>query len=309
MRKRFPVFNTDKAVALGAGGYLRLAVKADGTVVAWKNHYADGMGFTPVDVPGGISNVVAVAATPSFASANPDPDQCLALKADGTVFAWGDKDNDTGYVPVEFPAGLSDVVAIAANAGHCLALKADGTVAAWGANQYGESEVPAGLADVIAIAAEIDRSVALTADGTVVTWGRLWNKEVTRNNITAVAGDGDEGCNYVADEYGNAFLDSNSPSACHEIPVRAGGGFTALAFVGAGYGLGLRSNGAVVSWAQEITIPTQAYLVNEGPENVLAIAAVPNDGAYLALAEDGALTDWVDYWYGHHENTVPDELK
>jgi alpha-tubulin suppressor-like RCC1 family protein len=47
-------------------------------------------------------------------------DHALALKADGTVAAWGDQRE-------RVPAGLKDLVAIPAS-GYSLALKADGTV-------------------------------------------------------------------------------------------------------------------------------------------------------------------------------------
>jgi len=61
----------------------------------------------------------------------------LALKADGTVVAWG-----TDFARVEtgqsiVPVGLSDVKAIAAGALHSLALKNDGTVVAWGCGVSG----------------------------------------------------------------------------------------------------------------------------------------------------------------------------
>ena len=49
-----------------------------------------------------------------------------------------------------------------------MALKADGTVVAWGDNGEGQADVPAGLTDVIAIAAGLSHSVALKSDGTVV---------------------------------------------------------------------------------------------------------------------------------------------
>ncbi|HZI32561.1 MAG TPA: hypothetical protein VFF11_09475, partial [Candidatus Binatia bacterium] len=110
----------------------------------------------------------------------------MALKTDGTVVAWGagetndpnDGNDDFGQSVV--PAGLSNVVAIAAGAIHTLALKADGTVVAWGAGKtndpdgginFGQSIVPAGLSNVVAIAAGLFHSVALKADGTVVVWG------------------------------------------------------------------------------------------------------------------------------------------
>ena len=51
----------------------------------------------------------------------------LALKADGTVVAWGA--NTFGQATV--PAGLTAVVALAAGGTHSLALRANGTVAAF----------------------------------------------------------------------------------------------------------------------------------------------------------------------------------
>jgi alpha-tubulin suppressor-like RCC1 family protein len=71
----------------------------------------------------------------------------LALKRDGTVWAWGS--NDSGQlgdgtmtdslVPKKIsPSSLSGVIAIAATTSHNLALKSDGTVWGWGHNNYGE---------------------------------------------------------------------------------------------------------------------------------------------------------------------------
>ena len=77
----------------------------------------DAYGVT--NVPSDLTNCTAIAATYVHS---------LALKADGTVEAWGyDGDGECNV-----PAGLSNVVAIAAGGGHCLALKSDGTVVAWG---------------------------------------------------------------------------------------------------------------------------------------------------------------------------------
>src|SRR5207247_4971351 len=69
----------------------------------------------------------------------------LALRADGTVIAWGynafgqlgDGTTTTRTTPVPV-RGLAGVTAITARDGHSLALLADGTVMAWGANFYGQ---------------------------------------------------------------------------------------------------------------------------------------------------------------------------
>jgi hypothetical protein len=93
----------------------------------------------------------------------------MALRADGAVAVWGLRDPVTALVP-EPPAGLTDVVAIAAADDNCLALKADGTVALWGLTAS-SFPPPAGLAEVAAIALGRGHGLALRRDGTIVAWG------------------------------------------------------------------------------------------------------------------------------------------
>jgi hypothetical protein len=65
-------------------------------------------------VPGGLANVVAIAAGRY---------QSLALKADGTTLGWG----DNTYGLTNTPVGLVNVIAIAGSGYHDLALQGDGT--------------------------------------------------------------------------------------------------------------------------------------------------------------------------------------
>jgi alpha-tubulin suppressor-like RCC1 family protein len=296
MSKRFPVFNTDKAIAIGAGSYQLLAVKADGTVVAWGCEELDTSDKGQCDVPATITNAVAVAGGDYHS---------IALNADGTVAAWGQYFADSPQA-MYVPEALGDVVAIAASTCHNLALKADGTVVAWGRNDFGECDVPADLTDVIAIAAAGGgTSLALKADGTVISWGQ----EViikTHNAIAVSAG----GCGsiIVLNEYGDASVYSNTayyPST----PVRVGRGFKAVAAGTRGGGLGLRKDATVVSWTYVDPIPWSYYYVNEGPGNVLAIAMGQYYDFRMALAADGSLEVWSDNWNGHIEQPVPDELQ
>src|SRR5947209_2840751 len=85
--------------AIAAGGDHSLALKSDGTVLAW-GCSADGQSTVPANLTG----VIAIAAGGGHS---------LALKSDGTVVAWG---NST------VPANLTGVIAIAAGASHNLAL-------------------------------------------------------------------------------------------------------------------------------------------------------------------------------------------
>ena len=91
-------------IAIAGYGGQGLALKKDGTVVAWGTNYP---GETAM--PAGLSNVTAIAS---------DEQLRLALKSDGTVVAWGA--NYSGETSV--PTGLSNVVAIAAGADLSLAL-------------------------------------------------------------------------------------------------------------------------------------------------------------------------------------------
>jgi alpha-tubulin suppressor-like RCC1 family protein len=99
---------------VSAGYYHSLALRKDGTVVAWGGNEGG-----QTEVPAGLSGVVSVSAGGM---------NSLALKKDGTVVAWGRR--------YEAPA---DVVAVAAGTWHSLALKKDGTIVAWGRNDYGET--------------------------------------------------------------------------------------------------------------------------------------------------------------------------
>src|SRR3990172_5885527 len=138
-------------VAIAAGDFYSLALKADGTVVGWGEDDHGEASF-----PAGLTGVVAIAAGNYHG---------LALKADGTVVGWG-----FGQYGADVPPGLTDVVAIDLGL-HGLALKADGTVVGWGHNAYGQATPPAGLTGAVAIGARAHDSLALKADGTVVAWG------------------------------------------------------------------------------------------------------------------------------------------
>ena len=159
--------------AVSAGGGFSLALKNDGTVVAWGWN-----GYGQTNVPAGLTGVTVIAAGDYHS---------MALKSDGTVVAWG----WNGYGQTNVPTGLTGVTAISAGSVHSLALKNDGTVVAWGSNIWGQTNVPAGLTGVKAISAGGLHNLALKNDGTVVAWG--WNSSGQTNvpagltDVTAIA--------------------------------------------------------------------------------------------------------------------------
>ena len=136
------VFNGVSKVA--AGDMHNVALKSDGTVWTWgSNAYAQLGNGTPGTTNGslspintGLTGVKAIAAGGSHT---------LALKTDGTVWAWGNNtqgqigtNSTANYisVPTQIP-GLSGITAIAAGGYVSFALTSNGNIYSWGYNGDG----------------------------------------------------------------------------------------------------------------------------------------------------------------------------
>lgn len=142
--------------AIAAGSYHFLALKNDGSVVAWGDNNE-----SQTDVPFEAQSGVRAIAAGAYHS--------VALKSNGMVVAWGQDTFGQASVPGE---ALSGVAGIAASMYFSLAVKSNGSVVGWGNNNYGQSATPApAQSGVQAVAAGLFHSVALKTNGTVVAWG------------------------------------------------------------------------------------------------------------------------------------------
>jgi alpha-tubulin suppressor-like RCC1 family protein len=253
----------------------------------------DNNSHIPVQVKGGdgagfIGNITAVAAGTNFS---------LALKDDGTVWAWGynssgqlgDGTTVSRSVPVQV-AGLDKVTAISAGAGYSLAIKKDGSVVGWGYNGDGElgigttvdslSPVPvSGLTGVTAVCAAYQHSLALKSDGTVWAWGGNDNGEL-----------------------GNASTTSSTT------PVQVNGliGMIAIASgADSSHCMALKSDGTVWAWGTNIdgelgtgtTFKNSAVPVQvkdrTGSSNLTKIKGIATGNSFsLAIASDGTVWGW-----------------
>jgi len=201
--------------SISAGQDFVLAVKDDGTVAAWGGG-VDDFGKDLKVYAATLTDVVAVAAGTSFSTG-------VALKSDGSIVSWGDDTfkMETGSVEVPLPTGTG-YTAIANGGYQAVAITADSSVFVWGTDDaYGQkSDMPAGLTGVTAVAAGRDFTLALKSDGTVVGWG---------NGIT----------------HGTINL---------AIPA----GLTGVVAISAGtdYAIALKSDGTVVGWGANATSGT-----------------------------------------------------
>lgn len=219
--------------ALAAGDQHALALRSDGTVVAWGNHAAG-----QIAVPVGLGEVVAIAAGGNASG---------AVLRDGTVRLWGESSAGVTTPPAE----LTGVTQLALGRNHALALKTDGTVVAWGSNSQGQGNVPAGLTNVTAVAAGAEFSLALKRDGTVSAWGLAGVRTVPTGlaGVRAISACGAlSGGQFavalktdgtVAAWGSNTNGQSNVPEGLDNIVAVAAGAFHVLA---------LKANGTVAAW-------------------------------------------------------------
>lgn len=210
----------------------------------------------------------------------------LALRGDGTSWAWGDNtygqlgDGTTASrsTRVWLP-GLWGATAVAVGEWHSLALKG-GTVWTWGFNNWGQlgdgtntdrkslAQVP-GLTGVVGVAGGRFHSAALQDDGTVWTWG---------DNRYGQLGDG-------------TTIDRWTPV---QVPGMTG----IVAMAGTQHTLALASDGTVWAWGPNDFgqlgdgSTTQRLLPVRvtGPTGAVAVAA--GDFHSMALASDGTVWTW-----------------
>ena len=250
-------------IAVAAGWYHSLALRMDGSVVAW------GSGS---EVPASATNTVSIAAGAAHS---------LALQSDATVVAWG----NNSYGQTNAPTSATNVIAVAAGYYHSLALRADGTVIAWGRNTSAQTKVPASATNIVAIAAGAEDSLGLRNDGSVVVWGKftLPMPRTFRDVVAISAGPYQKlavtGSGQVLTWGG--FKRLRAPSFATNVVAIAVGGELPSMYNNPNYDLALKADGKIIAWGYGTmtNVPVSAT-------NAIGIAA----GPYHSLAVIGEAT-------------------
>ena len=262
---------------------LSIQIRPSGDLYAWgdgiNGQIGDGGHFTRF-MPTKVSQTSGLTSAVSIATGNY---HALALKPDGTVWAWGSNalgqlgNNTTNdsFVPIQVkgPGGagnLTDIIQVAAGVNYSLALKSDGSVWTWGYNSSGQlgngtttdSHSPVqvnGLSGVVSLTACGFHNLAVKSDGSVWAWGQNYHGELgIGTTVIAVS------------------------------PVQVSG-LSGIVGVGAGsyHSFAVDASGAVYAWGwnngygQLYTIP-----VFGDPENILTPVAT----GITSLTSAGSLT-------------------
>jgi len=199
---------------IAGGGNFSIVLLTDKTVKVFGENSYGQLGdnttidrLTPVQVLTGTSGCATNLCDILFVSAGDN--HALALKSDGTVYAWGanwsgqlgDGTTTDRHTPVQV-SSLTNVTMVAGGEDHSVALKSDGTVWSWGWNNVGQlgdntttdrltpvqvltgaSGCATNLCNITKISSWQQHTLALKSDSTVWAWGRN-NKGQLGDNTT-----------------------------------------------------------------------------------------------------------------------------
>jgi alpha-tubulin suppressor-like RCC1 family protein len=183
------------------GQYSTNAGKSDGSVWAWGQNGSGQLGDGSID-SSGVPTFPTPFRTQSgagYSSAASGGGFTIALKADGSLYAWGNNEfgqlgdgtTTNRYSPKLVTSGFKTV---ATGVMHTLGLKADGTLWAWGygidgqigdgvnQSRYTPTFVGSGY---VAIAGGTYHSVGLKSDGTLWAWGNNSVGQLGTENTTS----------------------------------------------------------------------------------------------------------------------------
>ena len=306
----------DQPNRLSAGLSHTAYVDEHGTLWTWGSNQEGQLGAetqeTGVDREG---NQVAVSGTSlavleDVRSVAAGGDFTVALKTDGTLWAWGGNDygqlgNGTVVSAAQPVQVLDQVTAVSAGDYHVVAIRADGTLWTWGDNLYGQlgdgtrdsmSAPHQVLADVRFAVMGDYHAAAISTDGTLYTWG---------SNLDGQLGTG--GLGDTTDEGTGARLQLTPtavslPAAVSDVTV------------GAGHTAAILSDGTLWTWGRNDAMQlglteagAQVWEPGQVVELVPAQAVSAGTDQTVCLLTDGEVQAWGSPAMGQLGSGTPQE--
>jgi YD repeat-containing protein len=301
-----------RVISIWGGARETIALKSDGTVWTWGLNSCGSLGTgncgklgdgtqisrsTPIQVhgPGNVGYLTSITAIMGGEHAN------YALKADGTVWAWGGnfvgQVGDGAYTNTVTPVqvnGLTSVTSFGGRGYHNLAIKSDGTVWAWGWNSRGQLGHDTSTTPCPPLLAGTCSNVPVQVIGITnpltVTGGGFFSLALMPNHRLKAWG---------ANEYGEL---GDGSYADRSAPVDVSSVLSNVVQVSAGWkhAVALTSDGKVWTWGDNtygqigngitstigISVPFQVA----GLSNVLAVSG--GDRYTAMLKADGTVWTW-----------------
>ena len=306
----------DQPNRLSAGLSHTAYVDEHGTLWTWGSNQEGQLGAetqeTGVDREG---NQVAVSGTSlavleDVRSVAAGGDFTVALKTDGTLWAWGGNDygqlgNGTVVSAAQPVQVLDQVSAVSAGDYHVAAIRDDGTLWTWGDNLYGQlgdgtrdsvSAPHQVLADVRFAVMGDYHAAAISTDGTLYTWG---------SNLDGQLGTG--GLGDTTDEGTGAMLQLTPtvvslPAAVSNVTV------------GAGHTAAILSDGTLWTWGRNDAMQlglteagAQVWEPGQVVELVPAQAVSAGTDQTVCLLTDGEVQAWGSPAMGQLGSGTPQE--
>jgi len=226
---------------VSAGGANAVGIRDDGSLWSWGTNAngATGLGITA----GNTLVPTRVGADNDWAFASAGGANAVAIRADGSLWAWGPNNEGVTGLGINTgqtlePARVGDgydweFVSLGSGSLHVAAIRADGSLWTWGINRFGETGLGIATANIfeptrvgtgndwISAATGGANTVGIRTDGSLWAWG---------NNANGVTGLGTTAGNTLE-------------------PARVGtGNDWELASVGGGVSAGIRAGGSLWTW-------------------------------------------------------------